>query len=496
MLGKPPRVKAFLPQPADGQTVVACEQLLRWRPGALAEGHDVYIGTDANAVAEATRDNPLDVLVAQDHDDIVYDKGLLDYGVTYYWRIDEINSQDSNSPWKGDVWSFTVVAYLIVDDMEKYVDEEPRSDRIGVSWSDQWDYTGEDWTTVIRPGNGTNMTVGVDTEPYGPERTIVHNGTQSLPLTYDNSYGVYYSETDRTFDEPQDWTQDSGQTLNTLGIHVRGRWDANNGFDINDSTYTVVGSGADIYNTSDEFHYVYMPLPGDGSIEVRVDSMDNTHVWAKAGVMIRRTLDPDAAHVCLDVTPDNLVELTTREFAGNATVGDATEADSITLPHWLRLTYQGDILTAEHSADRQTWNPVGDDSTLYLPMVNAYVGLAVTSHVDANTPCTAVFLNVEVTGTASETFTTSADIGLPINDPADLYVAIEDATGAVQAVYPHENNPNAVLVNDWIEWLIPLTAFSDQIDLTQVKKMIIGVGDKQPGGKGKLYIDDIRLYFE
>ncbi len=490
-------IRASEPNPSNGATDVKSSIVLEWTQGCQAAQHDVYFGLDYNDVAQADV-NTVGIYCGRQglaDTDYVPEEVPLEWGQTYYWRVDEINDLNPDRWWRGNVWRFTTGVFALVDDFEDYTDDRPN--RIFETWRDKYPYTDEQGNE-IEPGNGTGMIVGTETEPYGPERAseLVHGDRQSLPLAYDNSVAPYYSETDRTFDDPQDWTQDNGHTLNTLGIHVRGRWDANNGFTVNGSTYTVVGSGADIWNTSDEFHYVYMPLPGDGSIKVRVDSLEDVDIWAKAGVMIRHTLNPDARNVCLDVTPDNLVEFITREVAGAASTSVTMDADSITLPHWLRLTRQGNTLTGEHSADDQTWDYVGDNSSISIPMFgDVYVGLAVTSRVDANTPCTAVFSNVEVTGTAGTTFTVSGDIGLPINDPADLYVAIEDATGAVKALYPHEDNPHAVLVQDWVEWLIPLSAFSDQgIDLTQVRKMIIGVGDKQPGGKGKLYIDDIRLY--
>src|ERR1051325_10079280 len=54
-------------------------------------------------------------------------------------------------------------------------------------------------------------------------------------------------------------------------------------------TFTVMGSGADIWVTADEFHFVSTPLTGDGSITARVVSQTNTNPWAKAGVMIRES---------------------------------------------------------------------------------------------------------------------------------------------------------------------------------------------------------------
>jgi hypothetical protein len=79
--------------------------VLSWSPGRYYAKHDVYLSTNANAVINASRANPLGVLVSQDQDANTYDPcGLLEFSTTYYWRIDEVN--DPNI-WKGEFWQFT-----------------------------------------------------------------------------------------------------------------------------------------------------------------------------------------------------------------------------------------------------------------------------------------------------------------------------------------------------------------------------------------------------
>ena len=58
-------------------------------------------------------------------------------------------------------------------------------------------------------------------------------------------------------------------------------------FGESNGTFTVSGSGADIFGTADEFHFVYRQINGDTTITARVASLQNTNVWAKAAVMIR-----------------------------------------------------------------------------------------------------------------------------------------------------------------------------------------------------------------
>jgi hypothetical protein len=90
----------------------------------------------------------------------------------------------------------------------------------------------------------------------------------------------------------------------------------------------------------------------------------------------------------------------------------------------------------------------------------------------------------------------SVEVGLASNSPDRLYVALEDSAGQVKDVaHP---DPNAVLLNTWQEWNIPLSDFSDAgVNLQSIKKMYIGVGDRDApklGGTGLMYIDDILLY--
>ncbi len=192
------------PNPANGAIEVPTDAVLSWRPGDLVETHNVYLGTDPNDVNEASVDDQRDVLVSQNQADASYDPGLLDYGQTYYWRVDEINDQNPDSPWKGDLWSFTVLNYpIVIDDFEDYNDYPPNE-----VWNTWIDGFGD-------PTNGS--TAGYpdpdfnDDEHY-VETEIVHSGLQSMPLFYDNAAGL--SEVTRSLVSPMNnWTREGVVTL-------------------------------------------------------------------------------------------------------------------------------------------------------------------------------------------------------------------------------------------------------------------------------------------
>ena len=81
--------------------------MLSWTPGEFAVTHDVYFGTSFSSVSDASIANPLDVLVGKGQDASTFDPAKLDFGTTYFWRVDEVNGAPDNTVYKGDVWSFT-----------------------------------------------------------------------------------------------------------------------------------------------------------------------------------------------------------------------------------------------------------------------------------------------------------------------------------------------------------------------------------------------------
>jgi hypothetical protein len=154
---------------------------------------------------------------------------------------------------------------------------------------------------------------------------------------------------------------------------------------------TLEGSGADIWGTADAFRYHYMTLSGDWTITARVGSIENTHAWAKAGVMFRDSLSANARHVMAIVSPGKGVALQYRAAPGGVSAQAALRAG--TAPEWLRLTRADTEFTAFVSEDGVTWTVLG---SVTVPMpVTIRVGLPVTSHNNA-TLATAQFTDVFV----------------------------------------------------------------------------------------------------
>jgi len=149
-------------------------------------------------------------------------------------------------------------------------------------------------------------------------------------------------------------------------------------------TYTVTGSGNDIWDRADQFNFVYQPITGDVDISARVASLQGSSTWAKAGVMIRESLANDSRHAFALISSGRGSAFQRRIDPGGFSVNTAGPA--IAPPGWVRLVRAGFQFTAYTSTDGVKWTTVGTDT---VPMADTvYVGFAVTSH-SASTTATA-----------------------------------------------------------------------------------------------------------
>jgi regulation of enolase protein 1 (concanavalin A-like superfamily) len=156
-------------------------------------------------------------------------------------------------------------------------------------------------------------------------------------------------------------------------------------------TFTIVGSGADIWNNADVFTYAYRPLNGNGTIVARITSVQYADRWSKGGVMIRETLSAGSAHANVLVSAGKGVAFQRRQATNGISVNTAGSASAP--PRWVKLVRSGDTFSAYESADGASWTLIGTDT---IPMASTvYVGLSVTSHT-TSTSATATFDNVVI----------------------------------------------------------------------------------------------------
>jgi hypothetical protein len=484
--------QATKPNPMDGATDVRNDVVLTWEPGAYIDGlsprHKVFFGDNFDDVNDG---------IGGVEQDVEYypATGTLDLELqkTYYWRVDEANN---TSGWdKGPTWKFTVADYLVIDDFEFYNTDD---NQIWFTWHDGLG-AGMPGADPYLPGNGTGSAVGDDTTASYTEESIVHSGSQSMPYWYDNNKQDFanYSEASLTLSTQRDWTK---QGVVELSIWFRG-YPANvGGFtEAPAGTYTMTATGEDIWYDADQFHYAFKVLSGVGSIEAKVLSVQDTDPWAKAGVMIRETLEPGSKFAAVYITPGNGCRFQARMDTGIDAVSDTSVATdeqmAITAPYWIKLErdFAGNF-RGYYSSNGTNWQLMSWGHPNIPMNTDVYVGLVLTSHnIDAT--CEAKFSNVSIAGTVTAQWQ-DQDVGILSNDAVPMYVAVTNRTGAPAVIY--HDNPDAVQIETWTQWDIDLKQFADKgIDLTDVDKISLGFGDRdnpQPGGAGKMYFDDIRLY--
>ena len=478
---------AFGPDPQDGALYEDTWITLSWSAGDFAVSHDVYLGDDLAIVSEATRDsdefrsNQTDTFYVAGFSGFAYPEGLVP-GTTYYWRIDEVNDADPNSPWKGPIWRFSIPPKTAYNPVPADGDAVAET-TVNLSWTPGFGsilhtiYFGDDFETVA------NATVGM---PAG--MTSYNPG----PLEAEK---VYYWRVDE-FDGLGTYTGDVW-TFTTPGA-VGNPQPANGEADVAMATvlsWTAADNAAS--------HEVYLGLDKD-----TVRGADTTAPEYKGPKALGAEsydaglLEPDTTYYWRidEVYTGNTVKGPVWSF----TVGDYLLVDDFE-------NYTED--DAEGEAIWQTWVDgfgVPDNGAQVGYLMPPYAEQTIVHGGAQSMPLLydneAGVTNSEATATltAPRDWTQAGVAELSLwfrggsSNAADpLYVAVSNSAGA-PAVVANED-AGAATNNIWTEWRIPLQAIADQgINLTNVDKIAVGLGSKSglaaPGGSGTIYIDDIRLY--
>ena len=155
---------------------------------------------------------------------------------------------------------------------------------------------------------------------------------------------------------------------------------------------TITAGGTDIWGTSDQFHFAHQQRTGDFDVAVRIESVVQSDLYTKSGLMVRDSLAANARHVMALVFPSNAARNNNTggyEFQYRATAGGSATALYPAAPQprvnfpdtWLRMKREGDTFIALWSSDGFTWTEYSR-TTLDLPD-QLYFGLAVTAHTAA-----------------------------------------------------------------------------------------------------------------
>ena len=219
---------AWDPKPSQGSTLYIRDATpLSWSPGDNASQHDIYFGTDRDAVSDADASDTTGIYRGRQGVTIYTPPDVEWGGGPYYWRIDEYNTDATIS--KGNVWNFTITDFIGIDDFEDYNDWEP--DRIFETWIDGYGIAT----------NGSEVGYAEPNFPAGEhhvETDVVHGGSQSMPVLYENN--LKYSEATMTLVSARDWTEE--------GVGVLSLWFYGDASNAAERMYVALNGSAVVYH--------------------------------------------------------------------------------------------------------------------------------------------------------------------------------------------------------------------------------------------------------
>jgi len=474
------------PQPADGAIIADTWVTLSWTPGSFAVSHDVYLGDNfddvGDGVADTFRGNQTSTFYVAGFPGFAYPDGLVP-GTTYYWRIDEVDDADPDSPWKGDVWSFSIPPKTAYSPDPADGTEIADVNAPILSWAAGFGaklhtvYFGDDFDTVSNAVSG--MPSGLTT--YNPG-----------PLELEK---VYYWRVDE-FDAVETHKGDVW-TFTTPGA-VGSPQPANGATDV---AMAAVLSWTAADNAAS--HEVYLGL--EKNVVRSADTASPEYKGFKAlgaESFDAGLLEPDTTYYWRvdEVSNGNTVKGLVWSF----TVGNHLLVDDFE-------SYTDD--DPKNQAIWQSWIDgfgIADNGAQVGSLLPPYAEQTIVHSGLQSMPL--LYVN--------EAGVTNSEAALTLTEPRDwtqagvaelslwfrgdsanaaepLYVSAANSAGA-PAVVAH-NDAAVAASGRWTQWRVPLQAFADQgITLSNVDKLAIGLGSKAGmaavGGSGTMYIDDIRLY--
>jgi concanavalin A-like lectin/glucanase superfamily protein/F5/8 type C domain-containing protein len=529
---------AIDPLPEDEAIDIPCDVVLNWTAGPYAATHDVYLGTVFDDVNSADRANPMDLLISEGQDAAAYDPaGLLEFGQTYYWRIDEVNAAPDFTIFKGNVWSFTtepfaypVEGIAVTTNTTSKANEGPENIVNGSGLNE----LGEHSTRVLE------MWVG---SPAGGEAPWLQFEFDRIYKLHEIKVWNYNVEFELVLgfgvkDMTVEYSED-GATWTTLGDvqlaqgTAKSNYTANTTIDFGGLAVKYVrltinsGFGAIPQYGLSEVRFLYIPAharypqPAEGATEVDVDAVVSWRAGREAASH-EVYLGTDEAAVTNGTTLVDTVD--PASFAAGPLdlgamyywkINEVNEAEAVTSWEgtvWSFMTQEYAVIDDFESYTEDEGNRVYDawidgwtnetgSVTGYLN--GPFVERKIVNRGEQSMPleynnADAPFYSeaeydldsLDLTAYGANTLRLFV-AGQADNTPAPLYVAIEDTSGAV-AVMPCPDT--AIVTNpDWTEWLIPYGELNG-IDLSRVATLYVGVGDRDnpsAGGTGLVFIDDV-----
>ena len=467
------------PVPKDGALYADTWVSLSWRAGDFAVSHDVYLSDNfddvSNGTGDAFRGNQTDTMYIVGFPGFPYPDGLVP-GTTYHWRIDEVNDTEPNSPWKGDIWSFTV----------------PPKTAYNPDPADGAEFVDPNAAFTWTPGFGAklhNVYMGTNFNDVNNAAGGAPLGTTSYSPAALESEKVYYWRVDE-FDPP--FTHKGDIWGFTTPGAVGNPQPANGAVDVQISA-TLNWTAAD----SAASHELYFGADADAVKNATTTSPE--YVGTRA--LGSESHDPgklawDAAYYWRvdEVYPAETVKGLVWSFA---------TADFISLDDFESYN---DIDPPEAASNRifdkwldgfgTTTNGalVGNDLPPYAEQTTVNSGAQSMPYLYDNSLKTS---EATLTLVYPRDWTEEGVTKLSLWFRGDSGNAAERMFVALGNAVVYHDDPAATQITGWNEWVIDLTRFADQgVDLTNVGAITIGFGTRNSpaaGGSGTMYFDDIRL---
>ena len=538
-------VTARKPNPAPMATDVPIDAVLSWTPGDYAVTHDVYLGTVFEDVNAATRANPMGVLVSQGQTDAAYESPTpLEFGQTYYWRIDEVNAAPDATIYRGDVWSFTVepyvypIANIVATASGADAGAGPENtingsglnsaDQHSTAATDMWLTSGgADATWIQYEFDGLYKLYEMWVWNYNVQFELVLGfGAKDVTLEYSADGATWTALGDFQFAQATaNATYAANTTIDLAGAAAR-------------YVRLTINSGQGVIGQQfglSEVRFYHLPAnprdpaPPAGATDVPLDvTLDWRAGRQAASHTVYFSSDPDAVEsgaALLDTVSQSRYAVEGLDFGTTYhwKVDEVNEAADPSL--WQGDTWSFATIEYLMVEDFESYND--DDNTIFDTWLDGFINEtgSTVGYFDApfaeqsivNTGrqsmpleynnTVAPFYSEADRDLGSQDWTTGAADTLvlhlrgntattadqPGNDPETLYVAVEDTAGNV-AVVTHPD-PDVTGITQWQPWRIPFSEFAG-VDMSRVAMLYIGLGDRDnpaAGGTGVIYIDDIQV---
>jgi len=515
------------PVPADEATDVLREIVLSWTPGETAATHDVYLGTSFDDVNDASRTNPMGVLASQGQTATTYDPGRLEFGQTYFWRVDEVNAAPDNTIFTGEVWRFEVepFAYAIANviatsngESDETSGPEKLVDGSGLNEADQHSVDAYDMWSADAPADGSDLYLQFEFDAvYKLHQILVWNYNVQFEMML--GFGLKNVTVEYSTDG-EEWTVLGDYDLNQAT--ARATYVYNSVIDFGgipakyvkltvNSAFGTLGYGLS------EVRFTHIPVqarepqPADGAVNVDTDAVLSWRAGREAAThevyfgvdaeelpLLGTSAQPSIAPGVLDLATTyywKVVEVNDLEAIGaweGSLWSFATRAFTVVEDF---ESYTDDIEAGEAIFDTWLDGWVNDTGSTVGHMVAPFAEQSIVHSGRQSMPMFYENTNGLTIAEAERTFpaqnwTASGIKTLSLyfyGDPGNtgqLYLKINGTK------VPYDGDAADITRGAWQPWNVDLSTVG--INLSSVTKLTIGI--EGAGAEGIVYIDDIRLY--